>query len=199
MSTNRTPFYQTKSKVFAKHQNVLLKSTKFFFYRILELLQKSMVRVEKQNNFSRNSTFRAQDLGFGARFWIQGFGFLVLCLGFWVWCLGFFGVFVVAVTCDCCCFGRNNITMREICTHSDICNSENHVIIQVKQEWISGAPVAIYIYIYVFLNPKPENNQNYPYYFHNKCKRMSCQVRKTYPCPITRCDTKKKGNPSPAR
>ena len=67
-----------------------------------------MVRVEKQNSFARNSTFRAQDLGFLA----LGFGFralfvLVLCLGFWVWCLGFFGVFVMAVTCDSCCFGRN--------------------------------------------------------------------------------------------
>ena len=78
-----------------------------------------MVRVEKQNSFARNSTFRAQDLGFLA----LGFGFralfvLVLCLGFWVWCLGFFGVFVMAVTCDSCCFGRNNNTMREICAHS---------------------------------------------------------------------------------
>ena len=31
LSTNRTPFYQTKSKVFVKHQNVLLKSTKIVF------------------------------------------------------------------------------------------------------------------------------------------------------------------------
>ena len=46
--------------------------------------------------------------------------------------------------------------MREICAHSDICNSENHVVIEVKQEWISGAPVAIYIYIHVYINPKPE-------------------------------------------
>ena len=38
-----------------------------------------MVRVEKQNNFTRNSTFRAQDLGFGARFWIQGFVFFWFC------------------------------------------------------------------------------------------------------------------------
>ena len=65
----------------------------------MELLQKPMVRVEKINSFARNSTFRAQDLGF----WALGFGFralfvLVLCLGFWVWCLGFFGVFVMCQT-----------------------------------------------------------------------------------------------------
>ena len=86
-----------------------------------------MVPVEKQNNFTTNSTFRAQDLGFGAGFWIQGFvlfGFVLRVLGFG---LGFFGVFVMAVICDCCCFGRNNIEIWEICAHSHICNSENHV------------------------------------------------------------------------
>ena len=108
LSTNRTPFYQTKSKVFCKTSKRFAEKHKdCFFYKLREWLQKSMVRVEKQNSSTRNSTFRAQDLGFGARFWIQGFVFLVLCLWFWVWCLGFFGVFVMAVTCDSCCFGRN--------------------------------------------------------------------------------------------
>ena len=77
-------FLPNQIESFCKTSKRFAEKHKDFFYKILELLQKSMVRVEKQNNFTRNSMFRAQDLGFGARFWIQGFdffGFVLRVLG----------------------------------------------------------------------------------------------------------------------
>ena len=119
-------FTKPNRKFFCKTSKNFAEKHIFFLQNSRIVLQKLMVCVEKQNNFTTNSTFRAQNLGFVAGFWIQGFVFFGFVLRVFGFGLRFFGVFVMAVICDCCCFGRNNIKMREICSHSHICNSENH-------------------------------------------------------------------------
>ena len=83
LSTNRTPFYQTKSKVFVKHQNVLLKSTKIAFFTNFENGCKSPWFVLK------NKTVLPEIQRFGLRIWVLGLGFGFRALFFWFCAYGF--------------------------------------------------------------------------------------------------------------